>query len=87
MKPKKKKKESLPPPLKTFDFGTIKPHIEGLMFNLERDLKKRMNAARTPLPTTTPYLTPTPISQSRTIIKPAQQTHTRARQQRCRSTE
>jgi len=43
---KRKKAEPLPPPFKTFDFGTIKPQIEGLMFNLERDLKKRMNAAR-----------------------------------------
>jgi hypothetical protein len=41
---RKKKREPLPPPLKTFDFGTIRPQIEGLMFNLERDLKKRMNA-------------------------------------------
>jgi hypothetical protein len=43
---RKKKKESLPPPLKTFDFGSIRPHVEGLMFNLERDLKKRMNQTR-----------------------------------------
>src|SRR5712691_7601821 len=42
---KRKTKESLPPPFKTFNFETIKPHIEGLMFNLERDLKKRMSAA------------------------------------------
>lgn len=43
---RKKRRETVPPPLKTFDFGTIRPHIEGLMFNLERDLKKRMNQAR-----------------------------------------
>jgi hypothetical protein len=44
-KNRRSKKETLPPPLKTFDFETIRPHIEGLMFNLERDLKKRMNAS------------------------------------------
>jgi hypothetical protein len=42
---RKKEEESLPPPLKTFDFGLIRAHIEGLMFNLERDLKRRMSQA------------------------------------------